>query len=580
MAELPLEELISAYLDGELSADERVRAEQLLLDDPAARRLFDQFRRLGGHVRQLPRHTLPPDFCQQVLRDAERQMLAQAATPAAASASSSIAGPSIAGRGDARAEQPWSERIRRPLIYAMLAVSVSFVLMAVSPERSPKRGAVAMKERAAGAESAAVEGDLADSRPNASRLAPPAPNISAPSMSAPVGDIAASADAPLPTSTTSPALAPTLGDPLAETLGRSESVVNVNPKGGVAGGMGAAGYAEGLSPGGGLSFETSAQGLLVVECAVAPEALKNQLFQKVLAKQQVQWSYASVEERETLAATDSRASGRIEKQMAGDDASVKLLYVEATPEQMERTLAELSSQPQNFPSVAVDPFANTGRQLRWQNQYSRRSQINNYYNQLGQSGGSAATESEAVRSGDELQGKAAPRASESGKDEPSKGDIAKAQSTSRESPQPPAEPSADAGNAAKPGLSKAGPADNDRTSNFNNLSRARSYSLPRESKAIADAERMPQAAPTNEPDTQAPQQKALSQQAMPQNQLQLEGAKAGSNRLRALFVLQLAEPTEAATLAPATPAAAAVPATPADAAPPEAKPAEPAAKKP
>ena len=84
MAELPLEELISAYFDGELSADERARAEQVLLDDPQARRLLDQFRRLRGHVRQLPRHTLPGDFCQQVLRSAERQMLAQAATPAGA----------------------------------------------------------------------------------------------------------------------------------------------------------------------------------------------------------------------------------------------------------------------------------------------------------------------------------------------------------------------------------------------------------------------------------------------------------------------------------------------------------------
>ena len=37
-------ELLSAYLDGELTADEQVQVERLLADDPRAKRLLDELR--------------------------------------------------------------------------------------------------------------------------------------------------------------------------------------------------------------------------------------------------------------------------------------------------------------------------------------------------------------------------------------------------------------------------------------------------------------------------------------------------------------------------------------------------------
>jgi hypothetical protein len=97
---------------------------------------------------------------------------------------------------------------------------------------------------------------------------------------------------------------------------------------------------------------------------------------------------------------------------------------------------------------------------------------------------------------------------------------------------------------------------------FNNLSRARSYSLPRELNTSLGAEQTSKPVAPNQP--AAEPANALSQQQAPVTQLQRDGGEAGNNRLRALFVLQLAEPPAASI-------------EPADAANPEVKPAEPAA---
>ncbi|HEY2762209.1 MAG TPA: hypothetical protein VGI75_15730 [Pirellulales bacterium] len=59
--------LISAYLDGELTADEKSRVEQLLTTDADARQLLDELRAIRARLQALPQHRLAPDFTQQVL---------------------------------------------------------------------------------------------------------------------------------------------------------------------------------------------------------------------------------------------------------------------------------------------------------------------------------------------------------------------------------------------------------------------------------------------------------------------------------------------------------------------------------
>jgi hypothetical protein len=66
-------ELLSAYLDGELTPAERAEAERLLAESPAARRLLDELRALGSTLQSLPRHELGANLSARVLQDAARR---------------------------------------------------------------------------------------------------------------------------------------------------------------------------------------------------------------------------------------------------------------------------------------------------------------------------------------------------------------------------------------------------------------------------------------------------------------------------------------------------------------------------
>jgi anti-sigma factor RsiW len=55
----PEEERLSAYLDGELSVDERQRVEQLLQENARFRKVLEEFKLLRGHLRELPSHVAP-----------------------------------------------------------------------------------------------------------------------------------------------------------------------------------------------------------------------------------------------------------------------------------------------------------------------------------------------------------------------------------------------------------------------------------------------------------------------------------------------------------------------------------------
>jgi len=70
------DELISAYLDGELSAEERAEVENTLIESEECRKLFGQLKSIQADLKSLPNHRLDDDFYQRVLRQAERQSLA------------------------------------------------------------------------------------------------------------------------------------------------------------------------------------------------------------------------------------------------------------------------------------------------------------------------------------------------------------------------------------------------------------------------------------------------------------------------------------------------------------------------
>ena len=59
-------EILSAYLDGQLTDEERLRAERLLEEDAEARHLLEELREVSRTVSALPRHALPDDFVKQI----------------------------------------------------------------------------------------------------------------------------------------------------------------------------------------------------------------------------------------------------------------------------------------------------------------------------------------------------------------------------------------------------------------------------------------------------------------------------------------------------------------------------------
>ena len=93
MNDVPDTELFSAYLDGELTADEQVRVEQILATSPEARQLFEELRALGSTLQGLPQEKLDEDLSARVLEVAERRMLLPDDCPTMAGTSRLPGGP-------------------------------------------------------------------------------------------------------------------------------------------------------------------------------------------------------------------------------------------------------------------------------------------------------------------------------------------------------------------------------------------------------------------------------------------------------------------------------------------------------
>jgi hypothetical protein len=69
------DELVSAYLDGELTAAEQAQIEERMAVNPEFRQLVEELRGLRTSFDVLPQHRLPADFAERVLRRAEQEVL-------------------------------------------------------------------------------------------------------------------------------------------------------------------------------------------------------------------------------------------------------------------------------------------------------------------------------------------------------------------------------------------------------------------------------------------------------------------------------------------------------------------------
>ncbi len=141
-------ELISAYLDGELTAEEQVRAEQILAASAEARQLLEELRALGGTLQSLPQEKLDEDLGPRVLQVAERRMLSpeepkkntEANEPSAGRAAAALTSredDSLPSEGFPWRELSWRGMLSpRALIWSAIVVAVAIFIHFNAPPQN------------------------------------------------------------------------------------------------------------------------------------------------------------------------------------------------------------------------------------------------------------------------------------------------------------------------------------------------------------------------------------------------------------------------------------------------------------
>ncbi|WP_428307148.1 anti-sigma factor family protein [Lacipirellula sp.] len=119
------DELLSAYVDGELTAAERARVEERLRNDPLAAALVDELRSLSNEIQRLPREPLGLDLRASVLAEIDQ------------------ARADLATHGPATLPEPPIDRwagIRRGLVWSALAIAATVVIAIFQPPEEKHAG--------------------------------------------------------------------------------------------------------------------------------------------------------------------------------------------------------------------------------------------------------------------------------------------------------------------------------------------------------------------------------------------------------------------------------------------------------
>lgn len=151
MKDVPENELFSAYLDGELTAEEQAQLEQLLAGSESARKLLEELRHQASLLQALPRVNAPVDLADRVWGEitrrtegSERGRFPSLPVSSGKAAAEFVAHASI-GREEAASStsaQPWSpaailRRLAQPrnLGWALIAASLALVIFLMDTAR-------------------------------------------------------------------------------------------------------------------------------------------------------------------------------------------------------------------------------------------------------------------------------------------------------------------------------------------------------------------------------------------------------------------------------------------------------------
>ncbi len=306
MNDLPDNELLSAYLDGEATSAERRQVEQLLAASPAARETLEQLRALSNTLHSLPQEKIGADLGPRVLRLAERRMLTGEQRDSAHVEDAPVPlGPSLLGR------------FTRPRILIWLTITaIIAVIIRVNEERQGKQAARAPQEAAS---APATSGEPSEP----SRITAYPSNTKA-AKPTPVGEPSESARS------------------LAQSLRVECQEGKLPPPKHSADRFAPAEPAAGAKRGGhdepsgaSLVRRQPAEMVMVVHCDVSPQAAKRRTFEKLLARNGVVWQHYGPAE-------------------AGQSSSpLEVVYVEAAAGQVQAILKGLAGQRKAFPSFRV-----------------------------------------------------------------------------------------------------------------------------------------------------------------------------------------------------------------------------------
>lgn len=160
MSDVSDSELLSAYLDGELTAEEQARAEKMLALSAEARQLLEELRAVGGALQGLPQQNLDEDLSARVLQIAERRVLSPEASDETADSADKPSAGRAASEGFPWREISWRGMFSpRALIWSAIIVLVAIVIHYTAPPENGNRQQARLDENklAAGAKVAADE---------------------------------------------------------------------------------------------------------------------------------------------------------------------------------------------------------------------------------------------------------------------------------------------------------------------------------------------------------------------------------------------------------------------------------------
>ncbi|HEY2827050.1 MAG TPA: hypothetical protein VGJ04_05560 [Pirellulales bacterium] len=400
--------LISAYLDDELTVEERARVEQLLATNSESRQLLDEMRALRGGLQELPQHKLEIDFAQHVLKKAEQSNAdGQTAATASDPTDSSRSHPSpLTSRPSPLGSGPSFPRpfARRGIAWSLVAVAAAVVIMVATkrPDQN-QRSAPSTAQPSFVRAPAIQEQQSADRRDMALDHAENGPQVDTLKEALKEKDLGTNADesaAARHSGNPAPAISNGFADDNNDRFSR-DATTNKQLPGGVQLGtplaadkpsyFNRAGSGGSLSnslaapqatpvspsvnppmvrmlestagdeikgvasPGAGIDGQQpladGAGPVLVIRADMSADAARGRAFDQLLVKN----SIAVPDDKELAKSEIHRklADKKADAEPSVKDGSLDVVYVEAAPEQIESTLDDLRNSPHIFSAVAV-----------------------------------------------------------------------------------------------------------------------------------------------------------------------------------------------------------------------------------